>query len=345
MTDSAVRWTLDILAGIAYAVLVPALVLAVGVPDAVRATLVLPFVMFVPGYAFLAAVYPERWSESDRTRESAHALVADYLDAGISPGQRLLLSVVLSAGITPFVALVVNFTPALIGPTTMFVALAATSVLFFVAAFVRRLRLEPDRRSGVPLGASVAALVGQFRVRSPTLLSNDRSQPTSRREAALNVLVALALISVLAGAAFAYTTPTADPEFTEFYLVGQNESGNYTVNAVPSSMQAGEEQTVFPTVTNQAGDSTDYTVVVQLQAGQRTDDGFEVTNERRLTTFEGTVPAGETTRFSHELGPFEPGQQYRVVYLLYAGDPPADPTRENAQRSLRLWLTVTGGES
>jgi len=34
------------------------------------------------------------------------------------------------------------------------------------------------------------------------------------------------------------------------------------------------------------------------------------------------------------------GENLRVQYLLYRGDPPAEPTQENAYRSLHLWVDV-----
>lgn len=342
MATHAVRWRLDLVAGIAYAVLVPVAVLSLGVPPNVRAALALPFVLFVPGYAFLAAVYPERWSSGEATRESTHALVGEALNAGIAPGERLLLSVVSSAALSALIALVVNFTPFSIRPTPMFAAVGAFSVACFLAAFVRRAGLSPERRSGLPVRSALDSLHGQFTVHSPALLSADENRPTSRREVLFNVLVAVAVLAVLASAAFAYAAPTDHKQFTEFYVVGQNESGNYTVNAVPSSLDAGEERTLYPTVTNQDGTAHEYSVVVQLQRVERTDDGVDVQGRRTLTTLSTRVQPGETARVDHQLGPLEPGSNYRVVYLLYTGDPPSEPTQENARHSLRLWLDVGG---
>lgn len=349
MATHTVRWRLDLVAGTVYAVLVPIAALLVGVPASVRAALALPFALFVPGYAFLAAVYPER--SAGATQQSAqdavgdqlvHDLVEDTPSAGIAPGERLLLSVVASAALTALLALVVNFSPFSIRPAPMFVAVSAFTVACFVVAFVRRAGLPPERRSGLPVRGALDELVGQFTVHSPALLSADDGRPTSRREVAFNVLVAVAVLAVVSGAAFAYAAPTADQQFTEFYLVGENETGAYTVNAVPSSLAAGEQRTLYPTMTNQNATAHEYSVVAELQRVERTDGTVTVQTTRRLATMQASAAPGETARVSHQLGPLEPGSDYRVVYLLYAGDPPPNPSRENARRSVRLYIDVTG---
>jgi len=50
---------------------------------------------------------------------------------------------------------------------------------------------------------------------------------------------------------------------------------------------------------------------------------------------------------NHTVAPTLPGERLRLVYLLYKGDPPAEPTVENAYREVHLWVNVsegTGGE-
>lgn len=341
MATHTVRWRLDLLAGSLYAVLAPIVTLAVGVPSNVRAVLALPLVLFVPGYALLAAVYPERWSDDETTNRSSSPLVGDATHSGIAPGERIILSVVASAAVVALLALAVNFSPFRIRPAPVSIAVSAFTVACFAVALVRRASLAAERRSGLPLGGVLDSLRGQFTVHSPALLSGSDARPTSRRTVAFNLLVAVAVLAVVAGAAFAYTAPTADQDFTEFYLVGENETGAYTVNAVPSSLDAGEQQTLYPTVTNQDDTAHEYSVVVELQRAEQTDDGVDVRASRTLDTLNAAADSGETERVSHQVGPLEPGGSYRVVYLLYTGDPPSDPSTENAHRSVTLWFDVT----
>ncbi|WP_336036862.1 DUF1616 domain-containing protein [Halobacterium yunchengense] len=351
MATQNVRWLLDLVLGTAYAVLVPVAVLALGAAGGVRAALALPFVLFVPGYAFLAAVYPARWSgstaggvESDPVGgQAGHDLGGNTGLDGIAPGERLLLSVVASAALVALLALVVNFSPFGVRSASVYVAVSAFTVACFAVALVRRAGKPTDRRSGVPVRGALNEVAGQFTVHSSALLAAEDGRPTSRREVALNLLVAVAVLSVVAGAAFAYAAPTGDQQFTEFYLVGENETGEYTVNAVPSSLDAGEQRTVSPTVTNQEDTAREYTVVAELQRVSRGDGEVSVQATHRLDTMTTEAAPGETARVDHQVGPLDGGSDYRVVYLLYVGDPPQNPSRENAHRSVRLWLDVPDG--
>ena len=48
------------------------------------------------------------------------------------------------------------------------------------------------------------------------------------------------------------------------------------------------------------------------------------------------VDSGETWQTEHDLVSTMTGQELRVSYLLYVGEPPAEPTTENADQSLQL---------
>jgi len=43
---------------------------------------------------------------------------------------------------------------------------------------------------------------------------------------------------------------------------------------------------------------------------------------------------------AHVLEPTRTGEELRVQYLLYAGEAPETPTRENSYRDLHLWIDV-----
>lgn len=343
MADASPWWWFDILLGITYTVLAVAAVVPLAVTGPLRAVLLLPFLLFVPGYAVLAVLYPERRATDVRERRPGHAMTAEYATAGIAPGERFLLSIVASAALTPAIAILVNFSPFAIQATTMAVAVGGVTATMFGAAFVRRARVAPPHRGGLTPGVTLARITDQFRVHSKTLLDDGSTRPTTSGEVLLNLLVATAIIGVLAGAAFAYTAPTADQSFTEFYLVGQTESGTYTIDAVPSTLPDGEQQTVYPTITNDRGSPHEYVLVIERHRIDRTDNDVSVTDEHHVTTITTTVQPGETVRQTHTLGPLEAGTEYRFVYLLYTGEVPPDPSLATANRSLRLYVTGTDG--
>lgn len=343
MADVSLWWWIDILVGVIYTGVAAVTVVVLGLTGPLRAVLLLPFLLFFPGYAALVVLYPDTHASDVRERRPGHTMMAEYASAGIAPGARFLLAIIASAGLTPIIAVIVNFTPLPIRATTMTVAVGAVTVTLFVVGFLRRARVPPGDRGGIALGAVFDRIVGQFQVHSVTLLDDESARPTSGHEVVLNGFVALALLGVVTGAAFAYTAPTADQSFTEFYLVGQNGAGEYTIDAVPDTLPAGEQTTLYATITNQRGSEQEYHLIVERQLIDRTEGGITVTDSQRITTTSVTVDSGETVRPTHELGPLEAGTDYRVVYYLYRDSPPADPSRTTATTSLRLYVSGTDG--
>ncbi|WP_440991992.1 DUF1616 domain-containing protein [Haloarchaeobius baliensis] len=339
MAVRSLEWTVDLVFAVALALLVPAAVLVVGLQGLPRAAITLPFLLFVPGYVFLAAVYPERYEESTTSRDAAHPLAARRAQAGIPLGERLVLSMLISAVLTPLVALVLNFTPLGVRARPVLLGIAGLSLFLAVIGLARRAMLEQERRGGVPL--SGRGNRGARDSRRGGTLASQSSRRSGTTEKLLRGLVVVALLLLPATAAFAYAAPADGQDFTELSITAENASGNHTVEALPTTIQSGTEEPVSVSITNQEGQQQTYTVVTMLQRAERADGGVRVESSQRLDRFERTVAPGEQVRFDHSLGPIDSGGEYRVVYLLYRGEPPNNPTRENAYRSVRLWVTVT----
>lgn len=339
MAANTVEWTVDLVCCIAMALLVPLAVVVLGVQNPFRAAIAFPLLGFVPGYAFLAALYPERYEPSTTSRDAVHALAAQRAQAGIPAGERVVLSVLISCTLSPVVALVLNFTSLGVRPGPVLLGIAALSLLLSVVGVARRATLTLERRGG-PSFAAVTTLFDDGRAGRSARSGGGLGQNTTLVQG-LNVVVVLALLLVPVTAAFAYAAPTAGQQFTEFSVTGQNESGNYTVESLPTQLEPGTEEPVYVSIRNQEGGPQRYTVVAMLQRTERTGDGVSVQSSQRLTAFERELADGERARITHSLGPLDGGQRYRVVYLLYTGDPPSNPTQENAYRSLRFWVTVT----
>jgi len=92
----------------------------------IRVVLGLPFVLFFPGYALIAALYPRK----------------DDLD-GI---ERLALSLGLSLAVVPLIGLVLNYTPWGIRLTPILVGLTLFTVTCCVLAATKRRTLSPSER-------------------------------------------------------------------------------------------------------------------------------------------------------------------------------------------------------
>lgn len=346
MTNLVSRWTLDVVFGICLTLLVSVLVVFVDAPALVRAGVVLPFLTFIPGYGLLAALYPERRTAFDRKSEAQTSPSAASVSSGvISTAERAVLTPIASAALVGSVVLVLEFTPFRLEPLPILGSIAVVTCTCFLVAFGRRAQLSPEQRGGVAVAAAFDHLKSQFVVTESSPLGFESGGATSRRHVVLNLLVVVALVAVVASAGTLVVSETSGQEFTEFYLVGENETGAYTINSVPQNFTAGESRPVVVTLTNQEGEPHDYTVIAKYQRVDRTPNETQVVSERRLGTFEEDVAPGETARIRHHLEPNQSATNARVVYLLYTGDPPTNPTRENADQSLRLWISVRGGSN
>jgi uncharacterized membrane protein len=191
--------------------------LAVGLISPLSATIARPiigtiFVLFVPGYAFIAALFPRKTT--------------------LNNGVRFGLSFGLSIAIVPLLEMALNFTRGGIRVSPTLVIIAAFILACVAAAGIRRRRLAEDERFVInwrvwqtPEGQQKAAPLG------------------SRFDRVLSVVLVLAIGASLAVGSYVVLVPKPSEHFTEFYLLGANDTlGNYTTNytvGVPSPVTVG----------------------------------------------------------------------------------------------------------
>lgn len=148
-----------------------------------RVVLGLPFVLFFPGYALVAALFPGR--------------------SDLGGVERLALSIGLSIAVVPLVGLILNYTPWGIALypilTAAFLFIASASAI----AWYRRRQLPEDERFSVRFAANLgewAAVKGWDR--------------------ALGLLLVLLAVGAIGTIAYAATTPATGEAFTQFYVLG-----------------------------------------------------------------------------------------------------------------------------
>ncbi|WP_144905686.1 DUF1616 domain-containing protein [Halobellus captivus] len=338
------RWTTDLLVVLLSTVLATVSVLIDNTGSQLRTVLVLPFVIFLPGYALVSALFPEerRPDSSDNTTVSAPKAG----NTSISLAARIGLSVAASIGLLPGVVLALQFVFGEIRVVPSFIVLAVFTAVLTPVALFRRYQLPESERFGVP---SVAALVGavgaSFRIRKRSLSRTPTFEPSSRRGLLLNVALAVSIVAFAGSVAAMYAAPTQDEQFTELYLLTESGDGEFVASDYPRNFDGGQSRPVYVGIANHEGASQSYTTVVKLQEVDQTTDGTEVTRETELDRFSRTVEAGETDRIRHDLQPSFGGSRLRVQYLLYRGDAPEDPSAETAYRSTQLWISVDGGST
>jgi len=329
----------------------------------------LPFVLFLPGYAFIAALFPEAGespvaeaekrdggdetvdehavdnSDSETDDESRFGFT-DRQRSGIDGIERVALSFGLSIAIVPLLGLVLNFTPWGIRLTPIMLTVSGFTLVATGVAARRRAVLPVDERFSVPYQTWIHA--GR----------EELFEPDTRLDGVLNIVLVASILLAVGSVAFAVAVPPQGEQFSEFYILTEDDDGELVADGYPTTFVTGESESVVVGIGNNEHETTDYSVVVELQAVEHrenetitqtnndTDTETAPQNEtvvvdrERLGELSTTLAHNETFQQPHELRPTLTGEDLRVQYLLYRGDPPAEPTEENAYRSLHLWVDV-----
>jgi len=313
------------------------------------------FVLFLPGYAFIAALFPEAGGRSssvpvDTTADSsavstekpsavpgtdaataeaeATAQTPKPDSEGIDGIERVALSFGLSIAIVPLIGLVLNFTPWGIRLVPIVVTVAGFTLISVAVAARRRHALPPT---------------DQFSVPYRTWLTTARAElfePESRTDSALNVLLIASLLLAIGSVGYAVAVPPQGEQFSEFYLLTENPDGELVADGYPEQLEQGEQAELIVGISNNEYERTEYTVVVQLQEVTQEGNETQVINRQEIDRFTATVDHNTTHHEQHQLQPTRTGENLRVQYLLYDGEPPETPTQETAYRDLHLWVDV-----
>ncbi len=283
----------------------------------------LPFVLFLPGYAFVAALFPKA-GESPRPDGHPEGRIRDR---GIDLVERAALSFGMSIALVPLIGLGLELAaqPLSFGPILL--SLSSFTLLCTVIAAVRRQRLPPPERFVVPY---------------QRWLNEARTtiESSSRRSAVLHIGLALSIVLALSTMTYAIAVPQQGEQFTDFHLLTENEDGELVAGGYPTTFEYNEPQSLYIGIENHEQETSEYTIVIQLQRVETANNESTVTERQELDRFRTTVEQGDTWQENHSVAPTLVGEDLRLTYLLYKDEPPAEPTRENAYRNLHLWIDV-----
>ncbi len=162
-----------------------------------RSALGLGMVLFVPGYALIAALFPGR--------------------GDIDAIERTALSFGLSIAVTPLIGLALNFTPWGIRLDPIVVCLTIFTLICAAVATYRRRELKPEERFFVDFGKT-------WRDARTELFPKGEG----RLDRTLTVILLLSIIASVAVLAFVIAVPKQGETFTEFYVLGPDgKADNY----------------------------------------------------------------------------------------------------------------------
>jgi len=270
-------------------------------------------VLFLPGYALVAALFPGRGD----------------LD-GI---ERLALSFGLSIAVVPLIGLVLNYTPFGIRLDPVVISLSVFTLGMAAAAQVRRAQLPPGERFSVP-----------FREMAGEALRDLFPAGASRLDQALSLLLIAAVIAAVATTVYVIVVPKEGEKFTEFYILGkEGKAAGY-----PAELVLFQPASVIIGIGNHEYRNVTYFVEILLLDNQFDPETntSSILSMERMASFSVTVPHNATYEQRHSFTP-ENGRANQVKFLLFKDIPPPDSVwgqdRINASyRDLHLWVRVKG---
>ncbi|UCE92285.1 MAG: DUF1616 domain-containing protein [Methanobacteriota archaeon] len=277
------------------------------VPDSIaRQVLGLAFVLFLPGYAATAALFPEN----------------EQLDTI----ERLALSFGLSIAIVPLIGLGLNFTPWGIRLNPILASVSAFIIVACVVGWYRRVRLPEDERFEI-------AVVLDIDWKGTPLMDK-----------ALTVGIIVMLTASIVVIAWAVTTPRSGERFTQLAILGPdgmatNYPRNLTIGeeaTVLLSVKSYEQQTMNYTIVLVLTNVTEQNFTV--------DDSFiDWRSTQHLGPFSGVAQQftlndqeyyNQTLNFS-----VAASGEWKLQFLLYVD---GQPLTQDSYREVHLWLDVAG---
>ncbi len=283
-------------------------VLAPGINETIlRNVLGLPLVLFLPGYALIAALFP---AKSD-------------LD-GI---ERTALSFGLSIAIVPLIGLVLNYTPFGIRLLPVLVCLSIFIFIMCWLAYIRRASLPETEAFEISFSAAALSLKNEileksFSAAALSLKNEILEKSESKLDRALTVFLILSILLSVATLGYIIVTPKEGEHFTEFYLLGpQGKADNYTTNYT-----LGQSGTVIVGIVNHEYMPVNYTMEVKLE-------NQSLSLPENLQKI--TLAHNETWEEPVTLTPPFEGQDMKLEFLLFN-----ETDKTTPYRNLHLWINV-----
>ena len=197
---------------------------------AFRIILGLPVVLFLPGYALIAALFPRK----------------NDLDAI----ERIALSFGLSIAVVPLIGLVLNFTPWGIRLLPIIISLTLFILIMVFIAHSRRLQIQEDEKFDV-----------KFKKIYDSIKTEILTKPENRTDRILTIVLLISIILAILMVVYVIVTPKQGEKFTEFYLLGPGGKAE----GYPANLTTGNAVSVIVGVVNHEYASVNYTLKVKIR--------------------------------------------------------------------------------
>jgi uncharacterized membrane protein len=324
----------DIYAVTGYLVVANLLLLYALPPTAVvpRSLVGFPLLFFVPGYVLIAALFPARETTArldGSHTSSSHPTQGDR--RGLAWRERLALSFGSSVALLPLIGLAISLVGLDYGTATIVSATSFVCVLGLVPAVVYRSREPPSTRFYVPFDGWIATFKNSvFRQNKWT--------------AVVNVTLAVLVVATVIGVGYAMVVPNNAESFTSVSLLTTNDQGELVAANYPDTInESGAELTLELESAEES--TTDYTVVAELQRVETSGASTTVIERAVVTRMETQLAPGESWTRQHTVEPELSGEDLRLIYYVYKGETPGEPSTESADDYVAIWVNVPPQDS
>lgn len=217
------RYPIDIIVCMLWStILLPVALL--NVEGTIRIILGLPFILFIPGYILIFALFPTKKT-----------------DQGIDIIERVALSFGLSIAVVPLIGLGLNYTEWGIRLEPILISIFIFIIGVGAVALYRWFMAPPEKRFIISLDITLP-------------------KSESKLDRALTIILAISIIVAMAALVYVIATPKIGEKFTEFYLLGPGG----IADDYPRNLTTGEYANVTMGIVNHEYKTLNYTVEVWL---------------------------------------------------------------------------------
>ena len=276
--------------------------------NVLRIILGLPLILFSPGYALVAALFPKK--------------------EGLDTIERMALSFGLSIVAVSLIGLVLNYTPAGIKLEPVLYSASGFTFTISVIAIWRRAGLLKEDRFGFEFGSGLPGW-------------NDGAFGKL-----LSILVVISILGSLGMLGYVIASPKAEEKFTEFYITGPYNALDYPVEFVIAGGEVvsvkygdGDNEPLYTStgrvilgIINHEGEEAAYLVNITID-----NEPLEVSFGGRTFEYIGPITLAHEEKWEQEIGfaPKNVGNNQKVEFVLYKDETP------RFEEPLHLWVDVS----
>jgi uncharacterized membrane protein len=275
----------------------------------VKPLFVIPFILIIPGYCLIAALFPKK--------------------DDISLSERIALSIGLSIAVVPLIGFGLNFTPFGIRLDPILIALTVFILVMILVAYYRRSLLSLEERFGVSFFETAGTLWNMIFPKEGSWVNH-----------LISVVIALAILATVILTVYIVAVPKEGELFTEFFILGENK----TASNYPDLIITGQNYPMWIGVGNHEYRNMMYTIETWtvLTEFDNLTNSTTIMAMDPLDQFSLTLAHNETVILPYTLSLNKTGYN-RVEFLLFNETVPGPEVTgsdriNRSSQDLHLWV-------